>query len=261
LILEQITKSSKIPPYIIDYIRKKVNNKPYVPNNEGKLHCALLVDNRKNMLSVWSLQMTMMNLPSNWQVCICTSDNSINFYKKYFPDAMFVKHELMNTKFGIETYNKLLKDAELWNQLLVKGFKKCLVCQDDGMLIKPGIERFMEYDYTGSPWMRNNVVANLPLTNLVGNGGLSLRSIYHMHEICKLTDSCKNDLFNNSLSPIPEDVFFSIEIVKNGGKVPTEKEASIFAIEQVFNKDAIGFHKCWAYISMSLLESFFSLSD
>lgn len=58
-----------------------------------------------------------------------------------------------------------------------------LIIQNDGILVTPGIEAYLHYDYIGAPWPKRCVITErIPYKKIcVGNGGLSLRT----KRICK----------------------------------------------------------------------------
>ena len=118
-------------------------------------------------------------------------------------------------------YNNLLKTNEFWNK--VKG-KKVLIFQTDSVLIRHGIDEFLEYDYIGAPWMK-------PKENtLVGNGGLSLRTVTKMKEIC--------DKYGSSNDP-SEDIFFMTYLKENVADFDTAKR---FSVEDVYYPNPLGVH-------------------
>lgn len=120
-------------------------------------------------------------------------------------------------------YNDMMMTTDFWNK--VKG-KKILSFQNDSILIKGGIDKFLKYDYIGAPWIK-------PKEGFfVGNGGLSLRNKDRMIEICTLNDDKSN---------IPlEDIFF----VKNlkGEGVADMETAYNFSMEDIFSEHAMGLH-------------------
>ena len=128
------------------------------------------------------------------------------------------------------------------------------------MLVRGGVERFMEFDYVGAPWIRNPsnnflLASSIPL--LVGNGGLSLRSCRVMEKVCKDHAAESKELFSILPQQVPEDVFFSRFVYKDGYKVCGEEEAKEFATEQVINVNSVGFHKFWPYhMAPAVLEFF-----
>lgn len=120
-------------------------------------------------------------------------------------------------------YNDMMMTTDFWNK--VKG-KKILSFQNDSILIKGGIDKFLKYDYIGAPWIKPKE------GYFVGNGGLSLRNKDKMIEICTL---------NNDKSNVPlEDIFF----VKNlkGQGVADIETAYNFSMEDIFSPNAIGLH-------------------
>jgi hypothetical protein len=197
-----------------------------------------------------------MNLrPYEWNVVIVTSTKSVQFYKDVFSsnDIVYLTHPLLdNDSFDIEDYNMLMKSPFIWEQLI--KYDNCLTIQDDGMIVRKGLEEMFvdKYDYVGSPWAKdpgNEELATAANPNYVGNGGLSLRNTKRMLEIAIQGDNYKNLLFNNDLQPLPEDVFFAHMVHKGGGRIPDHATASLFAAEQVASSRCFGFHKPWAYLT------------
>jgi hypothetical protein len=120
-----------------------------------------------------------------------------------------------------QEYNNLLKNNEFWKK--VKG-DKVLIFQSDSILIKSGIDEFLKYDYVGAPWLK-------PKENsLVGNGGLSLRTVRKMEEICHK--------YGNSDEPL-EDIFFMTHLKDNVADFETAKR---FGVEDVPYPTPLGIH-------------------
>ena len=262
------------PPLIQDFMFRQYSQKhesvkkAWMASSSADLtsrNCVLIIDNRENISTIMSAYITLSNLrPDYWDVVILTSESAKPFYREHLPFVKtFIQHPLMTdaSKFNIETYNFIMKDELTWLQLLGGTYQYCLTIQDDGMLIRPGMEaQFMEqgYDYVGAPWSKNQLLIDAGVDdNMVGNGGLSLRNIDVMLDICKCERARGNTLFNNDMQPIPEDVFFVSAIKKRGGKMPTFVQATRFAIEQTYCEEALGFHKPWPYIDMKVLQNFF----
>jgi len=241
----------------IKHIKNPTNVLSHHPN------CILLIDNRINILSVMSAVITMGNLkPELWDLVILTSYENEHYYRGWFPGAKIIHHPLMDGKFNIETYNKLLKDELVWANML--EYEKCLTVQDDGTLFRPGVEDvFLGYDWVGAPWPRGQHLVDAKVgSNFVGNGGLSLRNVKMMHDICKTCDPVeKLQLFNTNIQPEPEDVFFSREVTKRGGLVPSHELARRFAMEQLPMTDPLvpfGIHKPWAYQGVPAVIEYFA---
>lgn len=231
----------------------RLSTSPYAKN------CVLLIDNRENPFSLLSACVTFANLkPKSWNLVIVSSPKSINYYKEELvnQDVMYLTHPLLEKEnFDIEDYTNLLKSPDIWK--LMKDFDNCLTIQDDGFLIRKGLEDKIlgKYDYIGSPWAKvqgNEQLETAANPYFVGNGGLSMRNIKMMIDITTDPDAIRHakTLFNNDLQHIPEDVFFSNQVYKRGGRIPkTIEEAGIFASEQIKNENSLGIHKPWAYLT------------
>ena len=120
-----------------------------------------------------------------------------------------------------QEYNNLLKTNEFWDK--VKG-KKVLIFQTDSILIRHGIDEFLSFDYVGAPWLK-------PKENsFVGNGGLSLRTVTKMKEIC--------NKFGDSNEPM-EDIFFMTHLKENVADFETAKR---FSVEDLHYPTPLGIH-------------------
>ena len=178
-----------------------------------------LIDTRSNVASVLSLFITLDNLRSRaWGVTVfCTAANSGFMQRCVLPHVPNARIEVLpelgkpEGRFDIETYNRLFKTVEFWERF--SSCKRVLFVQDDGLLMRPGLEddaEIMAQAYVGAPWVRGT---NLELdgivgaANMVGNGGLSLRDPVVMAAICR--DASKEGsldsvrLFNQRLQPEP----------------------------------------------------------
>lgn len=224
---------------------KYINAPPQNSNN-----IIIIVDNRENELSLISAKSALMNTEGKWHLLVVTSKQAQNYYQTNLPHCIVQTHPLMEKRFDIDIYNDILEDINLWYSLKDSGYEKALIIQDDGIIIRKGIERFLEYDYVGAPWADipdNKYIKENLTTNLVGNGGFSLRNIQTMIEICEKYGDNKLECFYNNMNRIPEDVFFVKYLDKVGAKVPNREEATYFSMEQVINVNCLGFHKFWVY--------------
>jgi hypothetical protein len=231
--------------------------------NNASPNCIMIADNRENIMDVISLMITLYNLENKkWTVVFIGSCKSINYMKKVFGNNIEYIHEprFEKTPFDIEIYNDIMKDYNTWKSL--EKYHKCLVIQDDGMIIKKGLERsiFMTdtIDYVGAPWKdaEYNKEIKDKCGHLCGNGGISLRNIEIMKNVTEKYSNYKNELFNNSLQTLPEDVFFAKYVKQIGGRIPNEMESQLFASEQVHCLESFGFHKIWAYANFDFVNNF-----
>jgi len=260
-----IPRSINIPSTIQNEIFKLNKNvsQRFELNNKSNA-TVLIIDNRANIMSVIAANITLSNLiRGKWSVTIITSPKCYDFYKKHFPTSILLSHPLQEkSPFDIEDYNIMLKSKSFWELLDKQNINTALLIQDDGFIIRQGMEQvFMDlqtnkclFDYVGAPWPENDVLKKAGTTNMIGNGGLSLRDVQAMLEITQKSKISRK-LFNNNIQPIPEDVFFSVETRKSA----TKEFASMFSSEMILNPKSFGIHKPWGYFPLQdIIKSFFS---
>lgn len=254
---------------LVKYVlRHKLDPKElnHIVRKEQAKNAVVIIDNRDNIMSVLSVMITCHNLNPNsqWTLVVMSSSRSIEYYKKHFNNdnrIEYISLPIFDKKyFDIDDYNIIMKHPDTWQYLY--HYERVLTIQDDGMIVKPGVEKFLGFDYVGAPWPLdipvNKVVADVN-PDLVGNGGLSLRNPKLMRDIC-IEDKKENkslELFNHDIQPIPEDVYFSIETYQRGASIPNRTLASSFSTEMLMNTNAIGFHKVWGYHQLSDIHKFF----
>lgn len=171
---------------------------------------------------------------------------TVSFDNQYFND--------------IAGYNKLMLSAEFYGAFL--DYQFMLIYQLDCFVFSDKLNYWCNknWDYIGAPWITktyhknwlqikfktikqyfkdrfNHQNNNLPnqhqLNNRVGNGGLSLRKVKKMYDLCLFLNpkiafylAQKSNLYN-------EDVFWSIEVNRNTTilNIPNCAEALTFAFE------------------------------
>lgn len=221
---------------------------------------AVLLDNRPNPLSVLSVLFTLINLNTMWSCKLYTSAKGLAYYRELLGDYVEVVElpALNVNKFHIDVYNNILKSSEFWKDI---NAEKTLIIQDDGILLRPGIDRFIEYDYIGASWVDN--VANEYIkknitSDLVGNGGFSLRTNSQMIRVCDTYVKEKSWLFYKNITQIPEDVYFIYGLKKLGDcKLPTFELGTQFASEQICHMGSLGVHKVWGYHAPDTIKQYF----
>jgi hypothetical protein len=250
--------------FLMRYVAE--TNLDFSPVKDAK-NAVIMVDNRKNIFSVISLYVTFTNLEKGkWScVVVCNEDNK-SFFQKYLGDNVeyITKFDYPTKKFAIEIYNDLLKSSNFWATFT--KYEKVLFVQDDGMICKKGMENeFLKYDYVGAPWGRqwvsenpNKFIKENINKEMVGNGGVSLRSVKVMKDMCEKYKYLTKQLHYDKLQQQPEDVFFSYCCTKEKTEMPTYDEAQKFSSEQVIYNGSYGFHKTWVYHSLSSVETMFN---
>lgn len=210
----------------------------------------VILDNRPNPMSIFSVLFTLANLNVMWACKIYTSKSAVDYYQKHLSDVADIVHykDLDVNRFHIDIYNNVLKSSKFWSTI---DSVKTLIIQDDGILLRPGIEKFMNYDYIGASWVDN--VANEYIKthisdDLVGNGGFSLRTTQKMIEVCNKYVKEKQWLFYKNVTEIPEDVYFVYGLKQDpSSTMPNHATGVEFASEEVCNLKSLGVHKVWSY--------------
>lgn len=246
--------------YILNFKGKESLAKP-----DSSKKCIVMIDNRKNGLSLLCIYVTLANLKANhWNVVIITSTASKDFYMTHIGHVATVcVHDALDVdQFNVNALSEFMKTKKLWELLIELDYKHCLTIQDDGCVIRPGIEVYLESvipDYVGAPWSRlskDNIQLALMIPNLVGNGGVSWRSI---NKCLCITETSYNAsaLFLYNLIKVPEDVFFAKEFHERGDRVPDHDVAKLFSSEQILHNSSFCFHKIWNYHSYEAIVDFF----
>lgn len=221
--------------------------------NHVSKNALVAIDNRQNPLTVLACLMSCAMLDrSKWkEIVVFCNALHVEYYQARLRDATIIAlPELSTCTFSFDLYNSLLKSTKIWKVLKEdRGVDRCLMVQDDGFLIREGVERFLEYDYVGAPWREGQgELRELTNPELVGNGGLSIRNVDVMLDITTSNQGKEMD------PRIPEDVFFSREVWVRGHKVCPRELAGEFASEQVANPRCCGVHKPWPYTTIKDLE-------
>lgn len=251
----------------------------------------VLIDNRTdNALGVASLLMALYNIAvenqqqrgdshrdhhdhpsSRWGTFVFCGERNEAYTKRclvpHFEDAerdlnVIAMPELSSSnEFSIEDYNSLLKSSTFWKHIRCK---KCLIVQDDGMLVRPGVEReyMNRFDFVGAPWLQGQVILqNATNPHLVGNGGLSVRNVRAMIDIAEEGEqNLRNrELFVNGAQSVPEDVYFARGVWQRRDEyvLADRTSASLFSSEQELTDASLGFHKPWPYHRLTCVLSFF----
>ncbi len=172
----------------------------------------------------------MDKLPCNTKLFIFHS--SVNEYlKEKFPSATFVKLQ-DGSDLSIHEYNHIITRASFWD--FFSDYHRVLIFQSDSMILRTGIEQFMEWDYIGSCWAWQDYGFN---------GGCSLRNPKAMLEIC--SENQWSTLYGN------EDVFFSNIMYKNTSrwKLAPREAGMKFGVEAVFSLGSFCIHAIEKYLS------------
>ncbi len=185
---------------------------------------------------------TIFKLGSKWSYTIVCGNDNYKFINEIClnisPNIKIIKLDYNNI--DIDIYNQILSSSNFWN--LFTG-SKILIWQEDSCVFGTNIDEFLNWDYIGAAWPRNDNQYG------VGNGGFSLRSKNTMLEIIKTISIFDTQTYYkyNSKS-IPEDVYFTINMIKYKiGKLAPKNFALKFSNEQYAYLNAFGGHNFFTY--------------
>ena len=226
---------------------------------------AIIIDDRATPQLRATVLNTLLMGWGRWKITIYTTSKSMKAMKTLFNDLeQLVNIECLDqtfSDFGWNGYNQLLKNPDFWHSL---DHKKVLIFQTDTLMIKPVDYEYFNYDYIGSPWVKNRYESQsfpkyshtldrieaatesrvycttVPDGLINGNGGLSIRDPKVMAEIC-----IKNA--NKSPADEAEDIFFSKHIHSHSDAIAPALVVENFSCETEY-RDTCGAHAAWRYI-------------
>ena len=211
--------------------------------NKDIYNIAVIVEPRITPKLLYVLKNINEKLP-NWKIQIFNGNLNENFiinsdiYKKLKKQNLITLTKLNINNLTVTDYSRLLKTPEFWHNINADNI---LIFQIDSCICgnNININEYLEYDYVGAPWHKNNDV---------GNGGFSFRKKKKMLEII---NEC-NDL--DKLNHLPEDGFFAIPCNNIKIKKPTFSKARQFSVETMFFDKPYAVHKAWRYLPRDKLE-------
>lgn len=202
---------------------------PAFPKTNAEL-CTVFIDSRIDDIHECIIRLNLHKLGETISHYVVCTKTNYDFMKTMCASiseniqVILLDREIKN----VSDYTKLLKEESFWD--LFQSSKKCLLYQTDTFIFNEHeLSKYVQYDYIGAPWRHK------PNGVSVGNGGLSIRSIPLMREICRIHK--ENEIIKDN--NLPEDVFFALYMQKKKAKIPTVKEACAFSIEHLYAK-----HSC-----------------
>jgi hypothetical protein len=253
--------------FLYSYFERLPHTKQLIPSysSEPTKTTLALLDNRENPLSVTSILVALTNIATPMSCHVFTSAKAVSYYKQYLGhlNVNIIDYPDLNiAHFNIDVYNQILKSPKFWKTLQDTGAEKVIIIQDDGILARPGIEDLIpSWDYIGAPWADvpgNEYIRDNFNPELVGNGGFSVRNIAKCRHITETYENEKYQLFFQNLVEIPEDVYFTMLMIKEKFSIAPRDIAAQLSSEQVLDARSLGFHKPWAYSDRSALQRFFT---
>jgi hypothetical protein len=209
----------------------------------------VIIEYRKFPHIEFLLRNAIKKLGETWcYTIVCGLENY-----KFMVDLAMTIHQNINviltpyTNLDQSTYSLMLASANFWSKL---NGSKILIMQEDSIIFNDNISEFLEWDYIGAPWPKHQN----DTTNLVGNGGFSLRSKQTMLDVLslisiedtKVNSSTASYMKSTNNTIVPEDVYFAknIEDYKLGKIAPWDI-AFKFSSETQYNPHSFGGHNFW----------------
>ena len=264
-------------------------------------YSALIIEGRIEGSFEFCVRNVMYHLGPSWGLLVFHSTGRFGneaHVKRSLKDISGVQYIPTDSVYDGNTYNVFLKSPLFWQNLKSMGLEKVLIFQTDSLLLKKdGIKDFLGWDYIGAPWHTvqsaesgkwlRQMQRGGALSNGVGNGGTSLRTVAMMLELAEIYKSQGERGYN-------EDTFFAHSCEKHftesnkkgkkGGCRLADREAAYsFAVEIpppsfLSNRTSIALtissdtntssncsipfalHNTWSYISPALSSQLLQLS-
>jgi len=193
------------------------------------VYTAIIVEPRKHRAMQFVIQNALDNLSDEWAVIIFHGTDNIDHTDTVIASLPQYKHRISKVMLNVsnltrDEYSRLLVSSDFYKHIPTEMF---LVFQTDSLIFRANkdiINKFMHYDYVGSPcW-----------GGVVQNGGFSLRRKSIM---LRIIDSKH---YNGEA----EDIYFSYKTIANK---PSENEAREFGVEHQFHPSSFGSHQAYKF--------------
>jgi hypothetical protein len=209
---------------------------------------ALIIESRAAYQMIAIIHNVNYHIPPSWPIQIVHGKDNEQFIRKSTLAPLIEKGKVlltpMNEVFDKRGISYLLTNATFWKR--VRG-EKILFFQIDSVMCSTSphkVTDFLQYDYIGGPWVGSWY--RYDENYLVGNGGFSLRTrskILALLAILKYNDS------------VPEDVWYSQNLHRVNGLIPSIDIAKTFAVESLYYDRPVGVHhfpwSCEFFINLS----------
>lgn len=226
-----------------------------VANSPDNNRCAVIVEPRRHPFLEPVVRNVMHFLGGGWNLMVyCGLDNEIWLRDKL--EGWDIRYVNMGVKnLSPDLHNKLCMRRSFWDNIKEE---KILIFQTDSFMLRPGVERFFQYDFIGAFTLNPYEQAPLDhdrtgLTLGMFNGGFSLRNRSTMIQCIDEVDLKRIDSFRKSngrdslptvtyYGTIAEDIFFVTACSILGKHLPNKQDACDFSTEALYTKTSIGLH-------------------
>lgn len=232
------------PSFVDQKLRHCVDMDVKIELNNNVTNYAFFIDNRPFSYIDVIIKNLMLQLGTDWGLCLYLDHDNVEFYKKIADDHFINPDQIVwivddIKDLNIEKYDEMFTSLSFWESL---PGEKILIFQADTWLLKNNISDFLQYDYVGAPWSWHR-----KRVKVGGNGGLSLRSKSAMIDVLTKQENgteVKRFGYNDEIQR--EDVFFSNTMMHNEGYVlPEYGVAKQFSTETMYYHDPVGFHQAY----------------
>jgi hypothetical protein len=200
----------------------------HVPEMSEK--CCVIIEPRKHPLLKLVCK-NFMFLLKGWGLIVYHGKENEEFVRNELADIPNIRYVNINvSNLTIKDYNNLLCSSTFWKKISDMRCKHSLIFQTDTVLLKADIDKYLNYDYVGAPWIQEWIPGIS-----VGNGGLSLRNVDKMYIITKQHPRTR--------TWCNEDIYFSEKCLELKFNIPSKETAKQFSVETIFYESPCGLHK------------------
>lgn len=225
---------------------KKIEIPYFTKNNANE---AVFIEYRILPHVDFLIRNTILKLNETWSHTVICGNLNYEYMKKICteisPNIKVIYTDFNNLPSS--DYSRFLVSKKFWD--LLYG-EKILIYQEDSIIFNNNINDFLHFDFIGAPFLKSQNDTR----NLVGNGGLSIRTKKKMIEVIDRININQTRFESSTIEYMgrikanfpPEDVYFSKNMQDlNIGKVADWDSAYLFSSEVNKNTKSWGGHKFW----------------
>mmetsp|Transcript_45591 Transcript_45591/g.74306 ORF Transcript_45591/g.74306 Transcript_45591/m.74306 type:complete len:349 (+) Transcript_45591:32-1078(+) len=195
-------------------------------------------------------------MPDSWKIQVLTGPTSISLLTSIFKEEISVGKLILTNVGGddvtwlghhahnILPYNRILFSPAFWDRLLHENI--LLVHADAWICINTtdSIYQWLKYDYVGAPWNYSP-----PGGHRVGNGGFSLRKRTAMKNVISFFAEQGMGPADVFIERNEDEVFGNVIYNDLSGLVPSEEDATRFAVCGKYYDKPWAIHAYWKYLT------------
>lgn len=221
---------------------------------------AVIVEPRCHPHLEFALRQTMSALGSGWALVVFHGGRN----EAYAREQVRGWDRVHLVPLGVDDlsrqgYADFRRSARLFDVLEGLGAEKVLFFECDGVLLRPGVERFMRYVNTGAPWHWGVLEDH---DAKVGNGGVCLRDVAWCREALRFVGASEQGrVAAERYRPREEDICFSQAAFDMRAPVAPPEVAAAFCVETIVHPAPLAVHKPWPYVLPSDLRRILELPE